>query len=184
MRARLSGAALTAAVVLVAAAVRAHPLREAPLEVAGFEDYVEAAGTLIDGELHVALEAREAVWRPWGDDGATVYTHVFVVAGEAARMPAPMIRVTAGTPVRVTIRNSFDLPLVVRGFQDHALLPATAQGAPPARRRRCRPAGASRSASRRACRAHTSTVVVCRVPCPPRIRCRAPARRTAGCWAW
>lgn len=101
------------------------------LEIVGFEDYVEPIGRMVDGELHVALEARPALWRPWGEEGATIYTHVFAVAGQAARIPSPMIRVSAGTPIRVTVRNTFDRPLALPGFRDRAAAPAAA-GPPPA----------------------------------------------------
>jgi manganese oxidase len=108
--------ALAAAVMAIAAAAPlAAPV---PLESAGFEDYAVPAGRMEAGVFRVELEARAAVWRPWGDDGAAVFVHVFAEAGAHARVPAPLIRVAAGTPVHVTVRNRFDRPLVLRGFQD------------------------------------------------------------------
>jgi FtsP/CotA-like multicopper oxidase with cupredoxin domain len=71
-----------------------------------------------DGVLQVRLEARQAAWRPWGDSGRVIRAHVFAEAGVAAKVPGPMIRVRAGTPVVVTIRNTLADTLVVRGLRD------------------------------------------------------------------
>jgi FtsP/CotA-like multicopper oxidase with cupredoxin domain len=85
---------------------------------AGFEDYRAAAGRMEDGVLRVSLEAREASWRPWGDSGRVIRAHVFAEAGVAAKVPGPMIRVRAGTPVAVTLTNTLADTLVVRGLRD------------------------------------------------------------------
>jgi manganese oxidase len=45
------------------------------------------------------------------------------------RVPGPLLRVGAGTPVHVTLRNTFDRPLVVRGLRDRTPVPG---GPPPA----------------------------------------------------
>ena len=95
-----------------------HPLDVAGLEVAGFEDYREPAGTMVDGTLRLTLEAREAAWYPWGPDGQGLRAHVFVADDEAPRVPGPLLRVTAGTPVRVMVRNAFPDTLVVFGLID------------------------------------------------------------------
>jgi manganese oxidase len=90
----------------------------ADLEAAGFEDYRKPVGQLEDGSLRASLQARAAAWRPWGEDGPTVRAHVFAVDGAKAKVPGPMLRVTAGTPVHVTIRNSLADTLLVRGLLD------------------------------------------------------------------
>lgn len=72
----------------------------------------------MEGTLRVTLEAREAAWYPWGPDGQGLRAHVFAAAGEEPRIPGPMIRVEAGTPVRVTLRNTFPDTLLVRGLRD------------------------------------------------------------------
>jgi manganese oxidase len=90
------------------------------LEVAGFEDYRTAVGQPLDGELVATLEARPAAWYPWGEDGQGLRVHAFAVPGERARVPGPMIRVNAGTPVRVRIHNTFPDTLLVRGLADRS----------------------------------------------------------------
>jgi manganese oxidase len=98
------------------------------LEISGFEDYRVPIGRMEEGVLRVTLEARPAEWRPWGEDGPGVLAHVFSVDGEPPRVPGPLLRVTAGTPVHVTIRNTFDHPLEVNGLRDR---PPPPPGAPP-----------------------------------------------------
>ena len=99
------------------------------LERAGFEDYREPIGRIEQGVLRIALDARAAEWRPWGEDGPPILAHVFAADGHAPRVPAPLIRVMAGTPVHVIVRNTFDRPLVVRGLQSHAAAGAPAAAA-------------------------------------------------------
>jgi manganese oxidase len=90
----------------------------AALPVAGFEDHVAPIGRMEDGFLRISLEARRTQWRPWGEDGPSILAHAFAADGEAPRVPGPLLRVSAGTPVHVTLRNTFDRPLVVTGLQD------------------------------------------------------------------
>ncbi|MEQ9568585.1 MAG: multicopper oxidase domain-containing protein, partial [Longimicrobiales bacterium] len=104
------------------------PLDVAGLEVAAFEDYRTPAGERVGDALHVALEARPAAWYPWGENRQGLRGHVFAVPGMKARVPGPMIRVGAGTPVRVSIHNTFGDTLVVFGLADR--IPRG--GAPPA----------------------------------------------------
>lgn len=96
------------------------PLDIAGLEVAAYEDYRTSAGSMEDGVWTLDLEARPAAWYPWGPEGQGVRAHVLAVPGEPARVPGPMIRVPSGTPVRVTLRNTFPDTLVVRGLWDRS----------------------------------------------------------------
>jgi manganese oxidase len=100
-------------------------------EIAGYEDNWEPAGRLEDGRVRVSLEARAAGWRPWGEDGPTIRAHVFAVEGAGAKVPGPLLRVTAGTPMHVTIRNSLGDTLLVRGLLDRGrdLPPGVSPGA-------------------------------------------------------
>lgn len=95
-----------------------HPLDVTGLEVADSEQYRKSVGRLVEGELVVTLEARPAAWYPWGEDRQGLRGHVFVVPGERPRVPAPMIRVHSGTPVRVVVRNTFPDTLLVFGLVD------------------------------------------------------------------
>jgi FtsP/CotA-like multicopper oxidase with cupredoxin domain len=110
-----------------ASAAAQHPSPSAPsvpltaqgeLPLAGFEDYTSPAGQTENGTLRLKLSSREAAWRPWGADGPALRAHVFAVDGETLRVPGPLIRVTVGTAVHVTLRNDLSRTLVVRGLSD------------------------------------------------------------------
>ena len=94
------------------------PLDIAGLEVAGFEDYRMSSGRMVGDTLRVGLEAHAAAWYPWGESGQGLRAHVFTAEGAAPRVPGPLIRVSAGTPVRVEVRNTFPDTLLVRGLMD------------------------------------------------------------------
>jgi FtsP/CotA-like multicopper oxidase with cupredoxin domain len=109
---------LLAMVPLAAGAQQAPVTGPSGLELAGFEDYVRPAGRMDGGVLRITLEARPAEWQPWGPEGPGIVAHAFSADGEPPRVPAPLIRARAGTPVHVKVRNTFDHPLVVRALQD------------------------------------------------------------------
>jgi manganese oxidase len=101
--------------------------------VVASNDMREPAGTLRDGVLTVALEARAGEWYPDGRDGMPRLVAAFAVAGRQLQNPGPLIRVRAGTKVRVSMRNSLDRPLTVFGLgeqrgitQDSAIVDAGA----------------------------------------------------------
>ena len=79
-----------------------------------------AAGRLAQGVLTLALEAREVKWYPEEATGAAVNMYGFSEAGQRARVPGPMIRVSAGTELHVTMRNRLPKPLRLRGLQDRS----------------------------------------------------------------
>ena len=93
-----------------------RPLSELP--AAGYENYRIAAGRLEDGVLRVRLETREAAWQPWGSSGRVIRAHVFAEVDGESRVPGPLIRVRAGTPVVETLSNTLPDTLVVRGLRD------------------------------------------------------------------
>ena len=97
----------------------AVPARHAHPPAAGFEDYTAPVGRMEGGVLRIRLDAGTAVWRPWRDGGPALLAYVFAADGAPPRVPAPLIRVRAGTPVHATVRNGFAHPLVVRGLHDH-----------------------------------------------------------------
>ena len=88
------------------------------------------AGAMVEGELRLELEAVAGEWYPRGPDGPRILTPVFAEAGVPPQVPGPLIRVTAGTPVRVSIRNTLERPIHVRGLIDRTSMPAQAR--PPA----------------------------------------------------
>lgn len=106
------------------------PAGFADAELAGFEDYRTATGTLEGDVLHASLEVRPVRWRPWGEDGPTLPGHTFVPEGEAAKVPGPLLRVTAGTPIHLSLRNLLQDTILVRGLRDRGqeLPPGTGPG--------------------------------------------------------
>ena len=75
-----------------------------------------SVGTLANGVLTAAIEARKGVWRPDGNGGRGVDIEAFAEAGKTLTSPGPLIRVPVGTTVRLTIRNRLDKPLIVAGL--------------------------------------------------------------------
>jgi FtsP/CotA-like multicopper oxidase with cupredoxin domain len=85
------------------------------LRPAAFEDYRTPVGRVENGVLRITLDAGEAAWQPWGPNGPTVRANVFAADGAPPRVPGPLIRVIAGTPVHITLRNGLADSIVVRG---------------------------------------------------------------------
>jgi manganese oxidase len=99
------------------------PASGTSLRPAAFEDYRIPVGRMEGGVLRINLEAGVAAWQPWGTDGPTVRANVFAADGAAPRIPGPLIRVTAGTPVHITLRNRLPDSIVVRGLRDRSTNP-------------------------------------------------------------
>src|SRR5687768_13436229 len=74
------------------------------------------AGRLENGVLTVRLEARNGIWYPEGPRGVGLPVAAFAEDGGTLQNPGPLIRVPAGTEVRVTLRNSLAKPLTVFGL--------------------------------------------------------------------
>jgi manganese oxidase len=86
------------------------------------------AGTLTEGVLRLRLETRTGMWHPHSDDGPGAEAVAFAEVGKPLQIPAPLIRVSAGTDVIVSIRNGLaDSTLAVHGLVSRPV-PA---GAPP-----------------------------------------------------
>jgi FtsP/CotA-like multicopper oxidase with cupredoxin domain len=79
------------------------------------------AGVLANGVLSVRLVARAAAWYPDGSDGCGLTVHAFAEEGKEPRIPGPLLRVPAGTELRVTIRNVLDKPIWIRGLEDRSV---------------------------------------------------------------
>ena len=122
-------AVLAGSFVVILAATGYSP----PPEVADTNDNRSSAGRLVNGELHVDLEARAATWKPEGENGGSLEIATFAEVGKKAQVPGPLVRVRAGTRVRASIRNTFDKPLIVfglgeRGMKDSIIIAAHGQG--------------------------------------------------------
>ena len=74
------------------------------------------AGELRDGVLTVRLEARSGIWYPEGPRGIGRPVAAFAELGQPLQNPGPLIRVPAGTPVVVTVRNSLSVPITMHGL--------------------------------------------------------------------
>jgi FtsP/CotA-like multicopper oxidase with cupredoxin domain len=81
------------------------PARRA-LPVAAPNENTRPAGTLRNGILTVALEARLATWYPDGDSLPGIDVEAFAEPGREPTVPGPLLRVPAGTEIRATIRNA------------------------------------------------------------------------------
>jgi FtsP/CotA-like multicopper oxidase with cupredoxin domain len=79
-------------------------------------DNRQSAGTLKNGVLTVRLETRTGLWYPEGEKGRSIEVGAFAEEGKAPSSPGPLIRVRAGTEVRVRLHNTYDKPLIVLGF--------------------------------------------------------------------
>ena len=102
----------------------AAPATAAQLPRAVPNDHRSAAGQVIAGELHIALEAVLAEWRPRGEAGPMRKALTFAEAGRAPSAPGPMIRTAAGTTVRITIHNTLAHPVRMAGLGDRDAAPA------------------------------------------------------------
>ena len=65
-----------------------------------------AAGMLLRDTLRIDLVLQRAEWYPEAEDGPHVTVEAFGEAGKAPRIPAPLIRVRAGTVIRATVHNT------------------------------------------------------------------------------
>jgi FtsP/CotA-like multicopper oxidase with cupredoxin domain len=75
------------------------------------------AGALRDGKLELRLDIVNAQWFPEEDSGPSVMMQAFAEEGRAPSIPGPMIRVSEGTEIHITLRNSLpDSEVVVHGL--------------------------------------------------------------------
>lgn len=112
--ARLLVVAPTAAALLVVIAQRTTTV-----ERVAINDNRTSAGVMQNGILTVRLDARAGDWHPDRDTDPGLNVHAFGELGKSLQIPGPLIRVKAGTVVRVSIRNSLGAnSLVVYGLSD------------------------------------------------------------------
>jgi len=74
------------------------------------------AGKLENGVLTLHLEIRTGAWRAEADDGPQLFVQAFGEAGHPAQIPGPLIRMSVGTTVHVTIANKLDKKATVFGL--------------------------------------------------------------------
>ena len=115
---------LSAAIIILVASVGAF-LPRSPLVRAEANDNRRAAGTVRDGVLTVALEAREATWYPDGDQLPGTSIEAFGEIGRNPSVPGPLLRVPAGTEIRGSLRNALPRDTIT------LYVPATLRGDTP-----------------------------------------------------
>jgi FtsP/CotA-like multicopper oxidase with cupredoxin domain len=118
-----------------AAPVRAGIQRASSLERALPNDNRTSAGSYVGDTLVLRLTVTPVKWYFLGDDGPSFIVLAFAEEGKPPIIPGPLIRVHAGTPVRVTVRNPLDDTLIVHGLGERAaardslvVLPLTSAG--------------------------------------------------------
>jgi len=96
---------------------RAEPIASTEgLPTISINDNRWPAGQFENGILTVKLEARNGMWYPEGPGGPGLPVAAFAEAGGLLQNPGPLIRVPAGTDVRVILRNCLEQPLTVFGL--------------------------------------------------------------------
>ncbi len=77
------------------------------------------AGVLANGVLTLDLDVRQGRWQPEGPDGIVLTVPVFAEHGKPPDVPGPLIRVPAGTRVKMRLHNALDKETVtVHGLHD------------------------------------------------------------------
>jgi FtsP/CotA-like multicopper oxidase with cupredoxin domain len=82
------------------------------------------AGRLRAGVLTLRMDARLGDWHPDGEDAPGATVPAFAEEGGPARIPGPVIRVPAGTEIALTIRNTLEHTLTLRGLHDRSTTPS------------------------------------------------------------
>jgi len=96
-----------------------RPPRAEPAARIAINDNRTPAGTLQNGVLTLRLEARLGEWHPDRDADPGISLAAFGEEGRALQIPAPLIRVPAGTEIHAFVRNSLpDSTLTVHGLYE------------------------------------------------------------------
>jgi len=92
------------------------PLPHGAIERIQANPNIHPAGRLSGRTLTLSLEARNGRWYPMADGGPSVETMAFADGSGPLLIPGPLIRVTSGTEVRVSVRNRLAVSLVIHGL--------------------------------------------------------------------
>ena len=118
---RLARLSAATSVLLASGAAWSGPTPVALSRVVANDNRVPA-GVLKRDTLRVSLVLQKAEWYPEAENGPHVTVEAFSEAGKAPRIPAPLIRVRAGTVIRATIRNALtDSTAHVIGLGTHPI---------------------------------------------------------------
>lgn len=102
---------------LAATALTTRP-SEARLPDIVTHDNRRPAGDLEGGVLMLALRAGDGVWRPEGQAGPALRVEALGEVGQPLSVPAPLIRVPAGTEIVATIKNELASAMRIHGLCD------------------------------------------------------------------
>jgi manganese oxidase len=99
-----------------------HPdrARRSPAATVAANDNRTPAGAYVGDTLVLRLTVATVAWHFVGDSNPPLTVVAFAEEGKTPTIPAPLIRVRTGTPIHVTVRNSFDDTLIVRGLSDRS----------------------------------------------------------------
>lgn len=100
-----------------AAGQPAQPSGEAGASRVLANDNRRASGTLADGILTLRLVAEQGAWQPEGPAGRTLSVQAFREEAGPLSVPGPLVRVPAGTDLRVSVRNNLGATLRVFALQ-------------------------------------------------------------------
>lgn len=81
-------------------------------------DNTRAAGRLASGVLTVDLDIVRGMWHPLGADRAGTSSLAFAERGGAPTTPGPLLRVRAGTRIRLSLRNTSVDTIAVHGLAE------------------------------------------------------------------
>jgi FtsP/CotA-like multicopper oxidase with cupredoxin domain len=92
-----------------------HPAANAQVAVAN--QNLVAAGKRTRDTLSLALDVVEAAYQPEGSEDPVVRILALAERGKTPQVPGPLLRVPAGTTVRLSLRNRSDSALMFSGFR-------------------------------------------------------------------
>ena len=93
----------------------AAPSRDA-LPPIGYHDNTTPSGVDRNGVREVTFEIRRGLMQPNGPGRPGTPMMAFAEPGKPLRLPGPMIRVTVGTRLAITVHNASDSTIVLRGL--------------------------------------------------------------------
>src|SRR5215472_6414344 len=82
----------------------------------GANDNRQSGGRLADNVFTLSLRVSEGVWHPETEDGAGLTVYSFGPEGGPLQTPGPLIRVTEGTELHISVRNQLPVPVTVHGL--------------------------------------------------------------------
>lgn len=109
------------AIILVALCpvALARPAENSSLPVVMANDNRTAAGEVKNGVLTVHLELRQGRWYPEDEKGQYRDVYAFAEAGHEPQSSGPLIRVSQGTQIHATIRNTLPVAAKIYGLHRH-----------------------------------------------------------------